>query len=91
MWCRKEAAHIACGHLDTDGGYAHRGLADVEAESVAYLLCTAAGMNVGAAPFDYIGTWAGGDRTLIHRSAGTVIRTAQQLMLRLHLDPTPAA
>ena len=85
-----ELAHIACGHLDTDG-YTHRGTAEVEAESVAYILCTAAGMDqVGPASFDYIGTWAGGDQTLIRTTAEGVIRTAEQLLTDLHLDATPA-
>jgi DNA primase len=84
-----ELGHIACGHLDTDG-YAHRGMAEVEAESVAYILCTAAGMHgIGAASFDYIGTWAGGDQTLIRTTAETVIRTAKALLPQLHLDRTP--
>jgi antirestriction protein ArdC len=85
-----ELAHIACGHLEGDG-YSHRGTAEVEAESVAYILCTAAGMDqVGPASFDYIGTWAGGDQTLIRTTADGVIRTAQQLLADLHLDATPA-
>jgi antirestriction protein ArdC len=84
-----ELAHIACGHLE-DGGYTHRGTAEVEAESIAYIRCTAAGMQVGAASFDYIGTWAGGDQTLIRTTAESVIRTTKQLLADLHLDATPA-
>lgn len=85
-----ELAHIACGHPETDG-YTHRGTAEVEAESVAYILCTAAGMDqLGPASFDYIGTWAGGDQTLIRTTAEGVIRTAKQLLTDLHLDATPA-
>jgi antirestriction protein ArdC len=85
-----ELGHIACGHLDTDG-YTHRGMAEIEAESVAYILCAAAGMDqVSPASFDYIGTWAGGDDTLVRASADTVIRTVRPLLAQLHLDPTAA-
>jgi antirestriction protein ArdC len=85
-----ELGHIACGHLNA-GGYTHRGAAEVEAESVAYILTTAAGMDVAAASFDYIGTWAGGDQDLIRATAGTVIRTTRQLLADLHLSPAPMA
>jgi hypothetical protein len=51
----ERVAHIVCGHLDT-GGYTHHGAAEVEAESVVYILATAAGMDVAAASIDYIGT-----------------------------------
>lgn len=85
-----ELAHIACGHVDA-GGYTHRGTAEVEAESVAYILTTAAGMDVAAASFDYIGTWAGGDQDLIRATAATVIRTARRLLADLDLAPAQAA
>ena len=84
-----ELAHITCGHLDT-GGYTHRGTAQVEAESVAYILTTAAGMDVATASFDYIGTWAGGDQDLIRATAATVIGTARRLLADLDLAPAPA-
>ena len=79
-----ELGHIACGHLDT-GGYTHRGTAEVQAESVAYILTTAAGMDTAAASFDYIGTWARGDHKLIRDTAETVIRTARRLLHQLNL------
>jgi hypothetical protein len=87
-----ELAHLACGHLAEDGaGYTHRGTAEVEAESVAYILVTAAGMDTAAASFDYIGTWAGGDTDLLRGTADKVIRTARPLLTALALTPpTPA-
>jgi antirestriction protein ArdC len=82
-----ELGHIACGqHLDT-GGYNHRGTAEVQAESVAYILTTAAGMDTAQASFDYIGTWARGDQKLIRDTAETVIRTARRLLHQLGLAP----
>jgi antirestriction protein ArdC len=85
-----ELGHLACGHLaeDNDGtGYTHRGTAEVEAESVAYILVTAAGMNTAAASFDYIGTWAHGDTDLLRATAATVIRTSRPLLAALGLTP----
>jgi hypothetical protein len=85
-----ELGHLACGHLDTDGRYVHRGTAEVEAESVAYILTTAAGMDTAGASFDYIGTWANGDQALIRATADTVIRTARGLLHELDLNTAPA-
>lgn len=82
-----ELAHLACGHLDNNGGYTHLGTAEVEAESVAYILATAAGMDTAAASFDYIGTWAHGDTDLLRATADTVIRTARPLLAALNLAP----
>jgi hypothetical protein len=83
-----ELGHLACGHLAEDGaGYTHRGTAEVEAESVAYILATAAGMNTAAASFDYIGTWARGDTDLLRGTADKVIRTARPLLAALALAP----
>jgi hypothetical protein len=83
-----ELGHLACGHLDEDGaGYTHRGTAEVEAESVAYILLTAAGMDTAAASFDYIGTWAKADQELLRSTANTVIRAARPLLAALGLTP----
>ncbi|MDQ1250861.1 MAG: hypothetical protein QG597_5241 [Actinomycetota bacterium] len=90
-----ELGHLACGHLDDDTGYTHRGTAEIEAESVAYILLAAAGMDTTAASFDYIGTWAQGDLDLLRTTADTVIRVARPLLAALDLAPaeltTPTA
>ncbi|MGH8880620.1 MAG: ImmA/IrrE family metallo-endopeptidase, partial [Stackebrandtia sp.] len=39
----------------------HRGRAEVEAESVAYLVCAAAGLDTDGYSFPYVANWAGGD------------------------------
>jgi antirestriction protein ArdC len=83
-----ELGHLACGHLDEASGYTHRGTGEVEAESVAYILLAAAGMDTAAASFDYIGTWAGGDQNLLRATADTVIRTSRPLLAALGLTPT---
>ncbi len=88
-----ELGHLACGHLtDDDGaGYTHRGTAEIEAESVAYTLLTAAGMDTAAASFDYIGTWAGGDTDLLRATADRVIRTSRPLLAALDQTTPPPA
>ena len=53
-----ELAHIACGHLD--GGYDYqgcRGVAEAEAESVAYIVTAWAGLDAAATPCP---TWPAG-------------------------------
>lgn len=86
-----ELGHLACGHLDEDAAYTHRGTAEVEAESVAYILLTAAGMDTADASFDYIGTWAQADTDLLRGTADTVIRASRPLLAALGLTPTNPA
>lgn len=87
-----ELGHLACGHLADDGsGYTHRGTAEVEAESVAYILATAAGMDTAAASFDYIGAWAKGDEELLRATAATVVRATRPLLAALGLTPANPA
>jgi antirestriction protein ArdC len=86
-----ELGHLACGHLADESGHSHHGMIEVEAESVAYILATAAGMDTAAASFDYIGTWAGGDPDLLRATADKVIRTARILLTGLGLNATPLA
>ncbi|MBN1171088.1 MAG: ImmA/IrrE family metallo-endopeptidase [Micromonosporaceae bacterium] len=81
-----ELGHIACGHLDTSD-HTRRSTAEIQAESVAYIITTAAGMDAAPASLDYIGTWARGDQQLIRDTAETVIRTARRLLHDLNLPP----
>jgi antirestriction protein ArdC len=51
------------------GGSLCRGLAEVEAESVAFLVCSTAGLSTDGYSFAYVARWANGDVDLV-RSAG---------------------
>lgn len=54
-WCGKEVAHAVLHE-----GCADRGLAELEAESVAYVVCRHLGVDTGSYSFGYVASWAGG-------------------------------
>ncbi len=56
-----ELGHIECGHVADLPTYATcRGRCEVEAESVAYIVTAAAGMDAAGYTFAYVAHWAGG-------------------------------
>ncbi len=65
----------------------HRGLAECEAGSVAYVLSGIAGLDTSAYSVGYIATWTHGDTDLIRVSAGNVLAAVGQLAGAL-TDPT---
>lgn len=63
-------------------------LAEVEAESVAYLVCEAAGLATEGYSLPYIARWSGGDLAQVRLTAERVITTARQVLDRCGLlDP----
>lgn len=79
-----ELAHILCGHVDDGFDYvAHRGEAETQAESVAYIVCGALGLNTEPYSAPYIATWAGGDMDKVRKCAETVVRVARQVLATL--------
>lgn len=84
-----EAAHVVL-HVDTfaAGEYQqHRGLAECEAESVAYVLAGMAGLDTSVYSVGYIATWTHGNTDLIRATAGNVLAAVGQLAGAL-TDPT---
>ena len=85
-----ELAHIECGHVADLPTYTLcRGRCEVEAESVAYVVGAAAGMDTAGYSFAYVAGWAGGDPAAVRRSAETVTTAARTILARL--DPTEDA
>jgi antirestriction protein ArdC len=62
-----------------------RGVVEVEAESVAYLVCEARGVVSDGYSFPYVAVWAGGDSDLVRSTAERVITTAREILDRLGL------
>jgi hypothetical protein len=62
-------------------------VAEVEVESVAYIVCSALGLDTGGYSFPYVTRWAGGSTDLLKESADRVISCAKQILGRL--EPTP--
>jgi len=62
--------------------------AEVEAESVAYVVCTAAGMATTSYSLPYLARWSGGDPALITATADRVLATARTILTGLGLPAT---
>jgi antirestriction protein ArdC len=76
-----ELAHIACGHVDEGYDYrAHRGAAEVEAQSVAYIVAAALGIDATAYSTDYVIGWAEGDVALVRATAQKVTTVAREIL-----------
>ncbi len=79
-----ELAHIEAGHVADLPTYATcRGRCEVEAESVAYVVATAQGMDASGYSFAYVAGWAGGDLSVVRQAADTVTQTARRILTLL--------
>lgn len=95
-----ELAHIRADHEarfldDYHRSPACRGRAEVEAESIAYLITTVAGMNTSEYSVPYVANWSGGDTAILQQTAATVLATGHDLVRALQSrgrggDETPA-
>lgn len=76
-----EMAHIYLDHVADMTEYAlHRGIAEVEAESVAYLISKVHGLPTDTYTLPYVAAWAGKDGTdLIRKTGERVVKTARLL------------
>ena len=68
-------------------GISCRGLAEVEAESVAFLVCQAAGLPTGEYSFPYVARWANGDLGMVRSAAGRSLAAARAITSSLGLTP----
>jgi len=81
----KTLAH-ELAHAMLHEGFKDRALAELEAESIAFIVCDALGVNSGDYTFGYVAIWAGGGDEAIAgiRAAGSRIqRTADDIIGRL--------
>jgi hypothetical protein len=87
-----EWAHVTLRHGDIDRPPT-RELLEIEAESVAYLLCRTIGLDSSSYSIPYLANWAGGDHNLAETTAQRIL-TATAAMVdtleaRLSIDLTP--
>ncbi len=80
-----EIGHIRADHgtrfaQDYHRSSSCRGAAEVEAESIAYLVAAAAGLDTTCYTVPYVAHWAAGDTTLLRDTAARVIATARQIL-----------
>lgn len=80
-----EAAHVLLhrpGDHDLD-----RARAEVEAESVAYIICTATGIDSTGYSLPYVAHWSHGDLDIVRSTAERVTTCARQILDSLGLAP----
>jgi len=86
-WCGKELAHIEAGHIGDLPTYATcRGRCEVEAESIAYVVAAAHGLDASGYSFAYVAGWAGGDLSVVRQAAETVTKAARTILGRCSAD-----
>ena len=80
--CKSLCHELAHVRLHDGGEYARgcRGVTEVEAESVAYLVCSAAGLSTEEYTFPYVALWAGGDVEGVRRTSARVIGCAREIL-----------
>jgi hypothetical protein len=61
--------------------------AEVEAESVAYIVTAAHGLDSGTYTIPYVAGWSGGDRQVVADTAGRVLSTSRDILTRTPAPP----
>jgi DNA primase len=85
-----ELAHVLL-HSGTEYATGCRGRAEVEAESVAYVVCQAGGLVTSGYSFGYVAHWSGGDTKVIQETAERVVTCARQILDRARLVESQVA
>jgi antirestriction protein ArdC len=87
-----ELGHIRADHEHRFTDYANsaacRGRAEVEAESIAYLITTQAGLDSASYSVPYLASWSNGDADLLRESMTRVVAVARAVT---DLNPATAA
>jgi len=82
-----ELGHLECGHVaDLPTYLTCQGRCEVEAESVAYVVAAAHGLDASGYTFAYLAGWAGGDPAKVRQVAETVTRAARTILGRCSAD-----
>ena len=81
-----ELAHVEL-HNGTEYATGCRGRAEIEAESVAYLVCHHAGLTTDNYSFAYVAHWSDGDLDTLRATAERVVAAARRIIDRLEPDP----
>lgn len=75
--------HATEGEEYSADGKAHRGIAELEAESVAFIVCDAMGIDTSAYSVGYIAGWSKGDPEMIRQIGDSVNKASKRIMLEL--------
>ena len=80
-----ELAHVLLHHPDS-GTRPDRAVCEIEAESVAYLVCGQHGLTSDAYSFGYVATWAAGDTAAIRATGERVTACAGRILDALGIE-----
>jgi hypothetical protein len=92
-----ELGHVMMHFADVREPGMTRDRIEVEAESVAYVVCDLLGVDAGSYSIPYVANWAGADVELVEATAQKVLTTARQIVtgleaeLGVDLRPNPIA
>jgi hypothetical protein len=75
-----ELAHVLLHEPDVLPAGFTRARAEVEAESVAYVVCAAHGLDAGDYTVPYVAGWADGDRELVQLTTNRVLATSREIL-----------
>ena len=75
-----ELAHVILHDMPLCEYHANRGRCEVEAESVAYLVCRELGLASDAYSFPYVATWADGETKVVADAADKVLGCAREIL-----------
>lgn len=85
-----EMAHSVLGHVSPDCPVQDRAVREVEAESVAYIVCSSLGFDTSAYSFAYVASWAGGDvkaaTAIIKDTAARVQQAAKEILNQIEKE-----
>ena len=79
-----EWAHIALEHGEQPGR--DRSVLEVEAESVAYLVCATVGLDAGGYTVPYLASWSSGEPTLLETTAQRVLAITVEMVDTLETE-----
>jgi antirestriction protein ArdC len=80
-----ELAHVLL-HPDSAAYFQCRGRCEVEAESVAYLVCQSAGLATDGYSWPYIAHWSDGKSEVVQDTAGRALEAARTILAGVEAD-----
>ncbi len=81
-----ELAHIRLHEPNSEGRPSCRGIIEVEAESVAYMVCGGLGIDSAGYSLGYVASWSGGDLTKVAATANRVTGCAREVLAQIEQE-----
>lgn len=78
-----ELAHVKLGHGSNEDPYS---IGEIEAESVAYVVCKSLGIEADSYSFAYVAAWSDGDTDKIRKVGERVLKTARAILEGIQTD-----